>query len=662
MPQGQPLWPDQQFPTADHGSITAGHVPPSLGSGGGASRESDSRSPASSSHFGVSEPLAHEVGMLSLTNSTEAKYVGPSSGVPFARLIFSAIPQSQGLPASWTSPEGGSARRRKQPEPLPRDWTSDVDLQHFVDAYFETYQPLHPFLDEDAISDRLERLQRRQSPALNSLPTPRLVEVEAVLAPVHSVQMFLIIALGARVLEVRLSSDFMSEQYLASAMQRLNSLSLHDNLDGLQVMLLLALSSFYFENGPNAWFLTSSLIASCLDIGLQRQCPAVNPALSVPERNYAMAVNDLKRAVFWSVYSLERTLSVVLGRPLTLRDEAIDVEFPGEVGPGPSSVSPGAGINRSTGPGRNDDPLADHPPKSARISAAPYTAAQYSFRFDQITAEIKLVLHRVVNLPTRFPWINDVDRWREETHQRCTVLLNDLKEDLRRRSRRGLFDCTTRSLELKYHHCLMLLHRPSPAISQPSIDSWKTCYHSAVATVLINSDLHRFSKLSNSWLTAHTIFVSGITFLYCLWAKPEIKRETPHATFTSVAATCTTLLEYLGKTWSVAADVVAKFERLVSLTSSSWAAAQESQNSEVAARHSLLSMSESQVMPETTQNGAGHQDGPTIPPAPLNPEASVVPDIFTGDETDVFKPESFFGEIGDMSAWFDLDWLVGAGP
>ncbi|KAI8288018.1 D-alanine--D-alanine ligase [Colletotrichum sp. SAR 10_98] len=62
-----------------------------------ATENTTSLSPSASTEIGPSEPLAHEVGMLSLANSKESKYLGPSSGVPFARLIFSAIPQSQGL-------------------------------------------------------------------------------------------------------------------------------------------------------------------------------------------------------------------------------------------------------------------------------------------------------------------------------------------------------------------------------------------------------------------------------------------------------------------------------------------------------------------------------------------------------------------------------------
>lgn len=221
------------------------------------------------------------------------------------------------------------------------------------------------------------------------------------------------------------------------------------------------------------------------------------------------------------------------------------------------------------------------------------------------------------------------------------MLLENSRTDLGRRSRRNTLDGAIRTLELKYHHCLQLLHRPSLAILRPSTESWKSCYDSAVATILLNSELHRFSKLSNSWLTAHTVFVSGITFLYCLWVKPQIKNETTLERFTSIADACTSLLVYLAKTWSVAADAVVKFERLANLTMTSWKPGRDN-GSELVASHSLVSMSQSNGLharqtslePDTLELNEGLEPGPD------------------------FEPGYFFNELGDLSTWFDLNWLT----
>ncbi|KAL0934937.1 zn 2cys6 transcription factor [Colletotrichum truncatum] len=606
-----------------------------------------SLSPSASTEIGPSEPLAHEVGMLSLANSKESKYLGPSSGVPFARLIFSAIPQSQGLSVNWAAPEGGTVARKASPahHPFPPHWTSEVDLQHFADAYFQTLHPLYPFLDEDSILENLEYLYTTKK--AGSMQMPPLEEVEASLSPFHSVQVFLVLALGARILESRLSVEFSSERYLATAMQRIGTLALHDSIEGLQVMLLLALTSFYFEDGPNAWFLVMNIIASCLDLGFQRRGVDNHRVSPLAKAGNSHLRINLRRGIFWSAYSLERSLAVVLGRPLTLRDEAIDIEFPGCAGRSGERAEDLSGSHALT-PESARSPY--NPTKRARVMVNPYAAAQYSFKFDQITAEIKLMIYRVVNLPNRFPWPTDFETWQPDVQKRCDALLEGLRAEFRRGFRRSTSDGVIQSLELKYHHCIMLLYRPSPAITRPSFNSWKICYESAVATILINSELHRFFKLSNSWLTAHTVFVSGITFLYCLWVVPKIKQDTSLAAFNSNAGACVKLLKYLAKTWSVAADAVVKLERLVHLTSESWkSTTNRPPSAEVAAGHSLLSMAQGQEV-----------DGNEVVAAPVTDMGLYTISDDNAGIGGEFEADSFFNELGDMSSWFDLNWLLDA--
>lgn len=585
-----------------------------------------------STQIGPSEPLAHEVGLLSLANATEPKYIGPSSGVSFARLIFAAIPQSQGLStAYWNSPQRNVNENLKPALPLPPDWTPEVDLHHFVEAYFETWQPLYPFLNEDDIVGSLDVLFSRQAPATHSLQKPKLRDIEAALSPFHAVQLLLVVALGARRVEARLSSEFESARYLATAMSRLDRLALHDSLEGLQTMLLLTLSGFCFEHGPNAWFLSQNIITTCLDLGFQRRWQEPSPPHNAsPEALHHYEVRrDLRRAIFWSAYSIERRLAVILGRPLTLRDEAIDVQFPGIEMDTISEASPGmqSSVNSA---------------KRRRVETSPYKAAHYSFRFDQITAEIKLMLYRVVNKPDVFPWPTDVTEWQEKCHKRCDELFERLNSDLRWRSRRRTADGVAQRLELKYHQCLMLLHRPSPATPRPRAESWKACYESASQTIIIHSDMHRFSTLPHTWLTAHTVFVSGITFLYCLWVNAAVKEGTSADEFSRIASACSALLKVLARAWSVAADAVEKFDRLVSLTESSWSSWKEAQaerRTEIAVGASLVSLA---------QDGAASDSA----------AAENQPDVF-GDVGgfDIVEPEFFLTELGDMSSWFDLDWI-----
>jgi hypothetical protein len=220
----------------------------------------NSNAASTPSQIGPSQPLAHDVGLLSLANSAEPKYLGPSSGVTFARLIFAAAPQSQGLSNAINAPDPTPTTSSQKPVELA-DLPAEDEMRYFADAYFETWHPLYPFIQEEMFQELVSRIQSQVKDKVpNQIP--------------HSMdfaQLFLVIALGAKVLESRLATDFSSESYYATAMSHVGKLQLHDSLRGVQVMLLLVLSSFSFANGLNAWFLTSTILAACLDLGLQRK-------------------------------------------------------------------------------------------------------------------------------------------------------------------------------------------------------------------------------------------------------------------------------------------------------------------------------------------------------------------------------------------------------
>lgn len=358
----------------------------------------------------------------------------------------------------------------------------------------------------------------------------------------------------------------------------------------------------------------------------------------------ASRLRELRSGIFWSAYSLDRTLSVILGRPLTLRDEACDIEYPGE-NQGEEIAHNAVERSRS-----NQPPIQE--PRQKRIclprTPSPYLPAVYSFRFDRITAEIKLMIYRVARSPTRFPWPTNLGEWQEQSHQVCKELLKEVRQSLKWRAltgRRGTLDGALPLIELKYHQCIMLLYRPSPAFPQPSSSALKTCYDSAVETIRIQSESQKFANLINSWLTAHAVFVSGITLLYCLWTSAEIRGETTLNDFLQQADACNKLLSKLGKTWSVAENAQSKFERLVELTAESW------KNNQFGTTTPAMQMQTQQQMPG--ENVSSVDDGVGFQPmenAPSNFWEQYNADYMQG-------PNIIMDELGDMGGWFDLEWL-----
>jgi hypothetical protein len=222
-----------------------------------------------SSRITRDQPLAHEVGLLSLSNTTDPKYLGPSSGVSFARLIYESAPQSQGLPLSFLLEEQHGPRPiaagERQGTVLnnvpPIDLPSLGDCQQFVEAYFDG-TPFFPLISRDAVYSLLGDLQQfnETSTWASRLPI-RLA----------SAQLLLVLSLGARFLETRLGADYSSRDMFLAGMAHCSHVNLHDTIEGVQVLLLMVLHSFYNPDSLNAWYLLHTIIASCLDLGLQRR-------------------------------------------------------------------------------------------------------------------------------------------------------------------------------------------------------------------------------------------------------------------------------------------------------------------------------------------------------------------------------------------------------
>ena len=144
--------------------------------------------------------------------------------------------------------------------------------------------------------------------------------------------------------------------------------------------------------------------------------------------------------------------------------------------------------------------------------------------------------------------------------------------------------------------------------------------------------------------------------LYCLWTSPAIRAEVTVHDLTKHAKACTTVLDKLSKTWTVAASAKVKFDRLVHLTAESWERGQATTNANLnrAVSHSVqhthcTTSNPSDMTVNATGEGGSHNQ---LPQANF---ADYWNEPLTGSDLPV--PDLIMGELGDMSTWFDLDWL-----
>ncbi|PYH96721.1 hypothetical protein BO71DRAFT_481830 [Aspergillus ellipticus CBS 707.79] len=327
--------------------------------------------------------LVSNIGMVSVQGTSDPRYLGSTSGISFARVVFAAVKSSvsgnvaergpmrpnERLPHSATG-TGGSSMRDSffglQTRPMMKCAAfPDRDLaEKLVNLYFEHANPQMPILHRTDFMEMLDRTysleEKNRSP--RSLYTLNIV-----------------FAIGAGIIfEDKPSSDVKQEdrdhspssstskrprlsshqhqpeEYHASAIVHLESFlgntAAGDGsgaLEELQAVLLLASFALLRPVAPGLWYIVGVATRLAVDLGLHYEdgtdLDTGEEGLNRPQgKNDGKSkmridtrelgrrewVRDYRRRLWWCVYSFDRLVSCCVGRPFGISDQAISTEFP----------------------------------------------------------------------------------------------------------------------------------------------------------------------------------------------------------------------------------------------------------------------------------------------------------------------------------------------
>ena len=261
--------------------------------------EIDNASPQSS--------LAHEVGLVSLSAGNDPKYIGPSSGYFFTKLLLTATARTEGQPQSASETElagyeRDSALSRELFQSTPTDLPASRGLaMRLSDAYFRTVHQQYPFLHQPTHESLVNQVYDSEEPDI-----------------VAAFQVNLVLSISAIILSRRTKVPLPAEGWCANAMEFFSKMHVESSIKGIQCLLLLLIFSMHSPSAKfNAWVLNYQCIAMVLDLGLQRDVSSA--AVITPLEQ------EMRTRIFWVVYSLDRSLGTMMGRPIGLRDEACDL-------------------------------------------------------------------------------------------------------------------------------------------------------------------------------------------------------------------------------------------------------------------------------------------------------------------------------------------------
>ncbi|KAF6829160.1 hypothetical protein CMUS01_08274 [Colletotrichum musicola] len=366
-------------------------------------------------------------------------------------------------------------------------WPSgEAHVQTLVDFYFAHSHTLYPILRKVDVLQTLEKI-RGSAQRLDEQP------------PLEIFRLWMVLAIGSTARSsILLTEESESRVYYSKALQYSESALGSDEMSALEVIMLQVSYSFFNQLGPNTWFLVGTAARLALGMGLHT---ASTYAILPPD-----TAQRYKR-VFFSIYMMDRVVSVVLGRPFAIHDDDVDVEPfdpidedctqpDGRVPTNPLEPSPLVvplhilGLRRIAG----------------KISRQVYSNRRNETASDEDQERILSSLHQELlewrqSMPFPLPAVHD-----------------------------GVPHLNTAWYDFNYYTHLAMLYRPSPLCPVLDLRRIKILEAATCMSIRQAYSMHQQRRLAYNWLNLLALFTSTVSLVYAITAQPDdlatVLRET----------------------------------------------------------------------------------------------------------------------------------------
>jgi hypothetical protein len=272
------------------------------------------------------ETLAENLRSVSLAAVAEP-YLGSISGLTFAKLTQAVLRRlsPDGRDFVFSPQIGGSAGPIEGATNLHLDFINNMyfDFDQAIDFsmlagdgtlqtevlrlatfYFDHSHTLYPILHQGEVMSDIHAI----------LLDP---EHHVTQSPPCIFRVWMVLAIGSTThSSITLSEESVSRLYYERAMTYFESSMDHGDIVALEAIMLQVSYSFFNQLGPNTWFLVGT--AARLAIGMGLHCDQTLQDLS-------SAQVERRKRLFFSVYMMDRLVSITLGRPFAIHEDDIDI-------------------------------------------------------------------------------------------------------------------------------------------------------------------------------------------------------------------------------------------------------------------------------------------------------------------------------------------------
>ncbi|KAL4941986.1 fungal-specific transcription factor domain-containing protein [Aspergillus oleicola] len=463
-----------------------------------------------------STSLADGLKMLSL-EATAERYVGSSSGVAFAKLTQAVLsrlspdqdafvfgddePQDQGgntvttfdnaldpdslffdLDMMLDSPQHLLSAPidpalQGSGDPLELSQLDAAHISSLLDFYFAHSHTLYPIIQQELF---IQTLWTAYSDALNTLA----------LSPLWLFRIWMVLAIGSTTYcSVTLMDETESIQLFNKAMSYFEAAMGCGEMAALEVFMLQVSYSFFNSAGPNTWFLVG--VAARMAIGMGLHTREVYESLTPDAADY-------QKRLFFSLYMMDRVVSMALGRPFAIQDDDITVEvnlLPPFADTDDENITPdGILPTRKLGPSNMAVPL-------------------HILQLRKIASTIGTQIHSSQG--------RSRDGISEDIHKRLIEWRRSMPFPLPDSTSKVPHLCTS-WFDLNYYTHLIMLYRPSTSQATLDMSTVDILAESSGMAIREANNLARQQRFAFNWLNLMTVFNATLTLIYSTTARPEV--------------------------------------------------------------------------------------------------------------------------------------------
>ncbi|KAI1410403.1 fungal-specific transcription factor domain-containing protein [Hypoxylon sp. FL1857] len=509
------------------------------------------------------QEVVKSMGLVMLESNSQPRFMGTSSGVTFAKMVLACVKADIAIPMPTSAPRSSLRITASQQSSVSSTSLPPRQAaQHIVDVYFRYRTPHVPVLTRSKVNEVLERVYGAFESHQHGLS--EVEEKDLFIA-------YIVFAVGLCSLQPTGGTrPPQSEGCFNSALRCVDKLLSYSpsDLETLTVVLLLAQYIALNPSKGSLWQLTGIALRLCVDLGLHWETEAV---LSMPQ-----AVLDERRRLFWATYRFDRILVINLGRPFGIADQSINSGFP--------------------------DPYS--PENIGTTDVHGQRMANHIISLYKLESEIKHVLyHQLQGATLAYPRAN-YPLWFRDVQPRLRAWKDEIP-DITRADPDSIYSQQS-WWDARWLNAILLLHRPNPLVPHPTTDSLQTCFDAACQLITAIKTLQRDGRICVIWQCVHSLFLAGLTMIFCLWESPDVRDKARVLDVMTAAQDCASTLTALAERFPDASGCRDAFETLSAATLK-WLVARDQGNNQPTIGNEITALK--QHMPFTTT--AWRTDEPT---------------------------------------------------